>query len=516
VKKNFGDIGIKVIDILFFVLLAGILIATILVDKNIKVSFPNTVKYANSVYYILAALAIMGVLIILYKTKNYEIGQRAFYGMLLGMAAAAAFLEWHISSWMYDSGSYIPGVADGDFGSVMNAAISLAGGGSFAEFPYFSRSPNNANITIFLSAIYKMVPNWKTIIFLNALGTNVAALLASLTVYHLTNNKKVSLFLCGVGEILIALTWRSFLVYTDSWGLLFVALILYAFSTKMDYKYKIPLIFALGAMGTFIKMTVFVCIIALALYQLIIWLENEKKKVELKKIGYIVLCFVMLYGVMAIVQNMLHDHFGLEKSERAKEVSYFFMVGQNTKYYGTVNSEDGNIRVSMIKKFSSKSELNKAFLEEGINRIKRRELTGNIAFYIGKLNVAYNDGYFHNVQKKLKDTESSVWKQLYSKQGNGYAILANTFQTIWDGILLLLLIGMLLKKFGKNDIYVLFEILILGVTLYLMCFEGRSKYIYMFLPVYLCTAGIALHRLSNFFFGIKERKNKRNGMVFCP
>lgn len=233
----------------------------------------------------------------------------------------------------------------------------------------------------------------------------------------------------------------------------------------------------------------------------------------MKEIGYIVLCFVMLYGGMTIVQNMLHDHFDLEKSERAKEVSYFFMMGQNTKYYGTFNTEDGKI---LAEEFSSKDALNKALLNEGINRIKRRGITGNIAFYIGKLNVAYNDGYFHNVQGKLKDTEDDVWEQLYSKQGDRYEILANTFQTIWDGILFLLLIGMILKKFGKNDIYVLFEILILGVTLYLMCFEGRSKYIYMFLPVYLCTAGIALHRLSNFFFGIKERKNKRNGMVFCP
>lgn len=88
------------IDILFSVLLAGISFATVLVDKNIQGNFPNTVKHANGIYYIFAALAILGVLIILYKTKNYEIGQRAFYGMLLGMAAAAAFLEWHISSWV--------------------------------------------------------------------------------------------------------------------------------------------------------------------------------------------------------------------------------------------------------------------------------------------------------------------------------------------------------------------------------------------------------------------------------
>ena len=64
------------------------------------------------------------------------------------------------------------------------------------------------------------------------------------------------------------------------------------------------------------------------------------------------------------------------------------------------------------------------------------------------------------------------------------------FQTVWDMVLLSLMAGIVV--FRKRDFPKVLELCILGVTLYLMLFEGRSKYLYMFLPVYLMTAGASL------------------------
>ena len=124
-----------------------------------------------------------------------------------------------------------------------------------------------------------------------------------------------------------------------------------------------------------------------------------------------------------------------------------------------------------------------------------RGIWGNIKFYVGKLNVAYNDGYFHNLQvyppsasHELK--QNLLYQLLWKDGGNLYQVSAGMFQTVWDMVLLSLMAGIVV--FRKRDFPKVLELCILGVTLYLMLFEGRSKYLYMFLPVYLMTAGASL------------------------
>ena len=39
------------------------------------------------------------------------------------------------------------------------------------------------------------------------------------------------------------------------------------------------------------------------------------------------------------------------------------------------------------------------------------------------------------------------------------------------------------------------QIAILGTTLYILCLEGRSKYLFMLLPVYMVAFGLMLHEL---------------------
>ena len=41
------------------------------------------------------------------------------------------------------------------------------------------------------------------------------------------------------------------------------------------------------------------------------------------------------------------------------------------------------------------------------------------------------------------------------------------------------------------------EITILGIVLYMLLFEGRSKYLFMFLPVYFTLAGIGFGRIRS-------------------
>ncbi len=48
---------------------------------------------------------------------------------------------------------------------------------------------------------------------------------------------------------------------------------------------------------------------------------------------------------------------------------------------------------------------------------------------------------------------------------------------------------------NENAEYLSFKITIIGITLYLLLFEGRSKYLFMFLPIYVSFAGVILSEL---------------------
>ena len=121
--------------------------------------------------------------------------------------------------------------------------------------------------------------------------------------------------------------------------------------------------------------------------------------------------------------------------------------------------------------------------------------------------MAYNDGYFHNVQaggaSVSNELERNIYYELLEKEnGIYYQVSAGTLQVAWDFVLILLMLSVLLLY--KNGSYKLFEILILGITVYLMLFEDRSKYLYMFLPIYVSAAGISFAEIDGQLLKIRK------------
>lgn len=88
-----------------------------------------------------------------------------------------------------------------------------------------------------------------------------------------------------------------------------------------------------------------------------------------------------------------------------------------------------------------------------------------------------------------------------------YAFGADVMQILWDMILLLFILNsFLLNKRGNTEENTFGEIGILGITLYLMMFEGRAKYIYMLLPMYVYHAGIISKQFMEFYKEVSDSK----------
>lgn len=325
---------------------------------------------------------------------------------------------------------------------------------------------------------------------------------------NITKNRYISTIVLVLGEILVGMNWRSFLVYTDNYNMIFVTLIFWAGTLDIKDTHKFFLTTLFSAIATFIKPTAligYLCILIFCFLNLISSKQTILIKVKKGLSMLLVMCFV--FGTMITAQSALRSYYGLNlDGQYPKGWQYMLMVGQNDKYYGVTNSDDPEIREKYMAQAQEQNQdvsyVNDEFLNEGISRIINRGIWGNIKFYIGKLNVAYNDGYFHNLQvyppSASHELEQNLLYQLLWKDGGSlYQVSAGVFQTIWDLILLCLIVGIVVFK--KRDLSKIFELCILGITLYLMLFEGRSKYLYMFLPVYLTTAGVSLQYLLERF-----------------
>ena len=489
----------KVVDVCFKLLMFGILIATIFIDKNLDVRYPNEVRWDNAGYFLIA-ICILGV-IGCFVCRAKELDEKKWKIAIIAIALTTAVIQLIISLWM-------PTEISTDFKRVREAAIDIAQGGTLAGKSYFKASPNNINITLVLSLVYKIFGNWRAVIFIGSLLTNLSVILMSLSVTRVTKSRWSGIVIAVLGEVLIALTWRAFLPYTDNYGMFFVALAIWLYTSKLQTKIKMPLVIAVGIAGAFIKETVLIILLAIGIHAFIVCLKDKNyKKLLIQTVIAILIVFVGMAASKG-VKTITRNHLEYETVATSKGWQFLFMVGQNNEYYGVVNKSDTELRKQMLKDYKD-GGLNSAFLKEALGRIKGRGLTGNVKFYLIKLNVAYNDGYFHNMRGfNDKDLKENFLYDLYvDDETTAYAIGADVMQVLWDMVLALLMINAFVlsrKHKSEQDKDTFPQIAILGITMYLMMFEGRAKYLYMLMPVYLYYAGFIMTRFWSFCREVKE------------
>ena len=518
VIKKVGDFLNAAVEALFAVLMLFVLVATVIVDKHTAFRAPNTVAWPNIVYYLGAAALLFVIFCCCYARSAGDKpalsgragpseGQR-FALALLGIAAAVGVIQYFISRWM-------PYQALGtDFTNISEAAWAVHEGGSLKSFSYFQRSPNNVNMAIVFVWIYKIIPRRDVIVWLGALATNASAALVSMTVYNVTRRRNLSLVVAVASELLMALTWRSFLPYTDNYGMVFVALVIWLYTTQLKPVFKIPLIVACSAIGAFIKITCVIPLLALGLALLIRWMRSDAHGVNLKRVAWCALCLALFFGGMFKLQEPIRARYGYVPGKYPKGWQYLLMVGQNTEGMGTVYSGNVEARRAYIKEYEDLAQVNRAFIANALASIRERGLWGNVVFYVKKLNAAYNDGYFHNVQTaRCRQAERNLIYELYMKNGRFYQPGAALMQVLWDAVLLTMMlwaacgIAARLRRRGTQpggigarddamaSALLVVQIAILGTTLYILCLEGRSKYLFMLLPVYMVAFGLMLHEL---------------------
>ena len=88
----------KVVDVCFKLLMFGILIATIFIDKNLDVRYPNEVRWDNAGYFLIA-ICILGV-IGCFVCRAKELDEKKWKIAIIAIALTTAVIQLIISLWM--------------------------------------------------------------------------------------------------------------------------------------------------------------------------------------------------------------------------------------------------------------------------------------------------------------------------------------------------------------------------------------------------------------------------------
>lgn len=465
---------------MFIVVMVCIIGATVFIDKSIENKSMNTLVYPNYCYYLVSVIFLTVLFWVL--KKDFSVSNKVTWIVMGITFVFVAIWQWKMSSFMPE--------VHGDFAHVKEAVQGLANGHDFREYNYFHYSKNNVNVVIYLAFLYKIVKDWRVVIFLCALGTNIAAIFIALTIQEFLKDNRITIvFLLGT-EMLIALTWRAFLVYTDNVAMPFLAISIFLYASKLPDKWKYPLFLLFITIASYIKVTCMIIVLAMVPAAILSFVGGEKK-VIIKKWLYCIACFTLIMGGSLLIQKYQLNKYRHVTSRAVKGWQYMFMVGQNDKYYGVNNNEDKELRREYMSKFDTNKELNDACYQEAIRRVKARGIT-NIRFFLDKMDIIFGDGYFDKVQTVRKH-DGSLKADIYVEGGRFYELFYTLLQVIWFGILLLMLFG---GVFGdKKGMPLFYPISIMGITLYTLLFEGRSKYLYMLLPVFIVYAAICMNAL---------------------
>ena len=505
VKKVLGIIADKIYLLLMF----GILIATIVIDKNNKNNkFENEAGWPNAVYYLIALVILAGLAWFYCMRKGRTISDRTFHIIILSTVVFTLVLQWLISGW-------VPAIKSGDFGNAHNMAIKLARGGDFTGSKYYALHPNNVNLAVLLSWLF--AGSWRVVIWIAAACTTFSAAMMAYVIKKVTGNRYVAVILCVLGECLAALNIRAFLPYSDNLAMPFIIAMLLVLCSGMRNSLKAPLIVLFAMIGAWIKVTALIPLVGILIYCFLTsdLLGTAKRVVStFTKKGiaagkWYLISLVLLIAIPVggwLAGSMIKKHYHYEQSNEARGWQFMFMVGQDESNTGQVGGSGYAKAWTQIQKdYTDRKDRLNACKDTALKWIRERGFFGNLYYYTKALNVAFNDGSFHNVQPfKSQKVDHNLIFDIFSEDGSYHKTVAGVRQVMWDFVLILMALPILLfilrKKRAPVDL--VFEITLVGIIFYLFLFEGRSKYLYMFLPMIMAFAGIMMdHGLKV----IKER-----------
>ena len=503
---------IKALNYVFLILISFLAISLIF--------FNNSTLIYERPKQILSAVVIFIVLIlsilILRRSEKIVLWMTKYYKeIILFSIIIIAFLQLYIISVSSTSIGW-------DNGILVKAA--LADDLSKSSY-YFSVYPNN----LFLLFVFRGIASifgpsgiWYKLNMLSILAVDVTLVLVFYVVYKIKNLKwayvAFGLSLCTFGlSAWIIVPYSDILAMPFTIGTYAIYLKLINCAKRNEKIAYSFLISAVVYIGYLIKPTVVIVLIAILLIKLIF---NINKINSINKIKHKIpqLALVLLIVSMVLFNNGVWNIIIQNQkvisinSELRTPITHFYMMGLNycEGRYGAWNSEDVKLTFSYDTK-AEKIEANKVVINK---RLKEYGAIGYLNFLCNKARWITSEGAFFwggegGFAKFDIDDNSSIVCNLIYTNGKYYSYYKYFVQGIWICIMCLCACPIVfnIKNNEPEDINIsTMRCTLLGIILFILLFEGRSRYLILYLPFFCIAATVGVKSILDIH---KYRLNKK-------
>ena len=408
----------------------------------------------------------------------------------------------------------------------------------FVWIEYFSLYPNNFMILFFFRFIYSVLTLFRleehfvhALVIVNIVFVNAAIVL----VFHAVKSA-FDVFKGYVAWIfmllLVAFSPWIIVPYSDTLSMPIAAGIVYLYVKfrDADKGRKIAYALSIGAVaqiGYFIKPSSVIPLIAIILIQLILDLRairaNPKPKYSRSKntrTGYNIK-YLAIYTISAmVIVSAIFNSFVRSQNAIpfiegvAFPPEHWIKMGMQRQAvgdrfsYGAYNADDFFFTAS----FSSTQEMRRADREVIRERLSDFGVIGYSHFLVNKLRWITGDGTFHWGEFARGNFEEmtpmqSHFKNLVHRRGENYANFAYFKQSIWLFILFWHFVYAFRKKDSSNVVINVSMCAIIGLFMFILLTEGRSRYLINHLPLFTITSAYCF---SSMFDRVKVALESRN------
>lgn len=248
---------------------------------------------------------------------------------------------------------------------------------------------------------------------------------------------------------------------------------------------------------------------------------DNKNKIETNIYYIIIILMIMLTGYMTYTYiRKANNSMGIDvDKEKRFNITHYAMLGWNTESKGVFTIKDENFS----GKYEKLKDREKANIEELKKRISEMGIGGVINQIARKTLTNYNDGTFSGVAtfvyirdeyriRGLDNNLSGFLKNVYYERGKYNEIYTQIMQCLWISILIFNMFSYNDSKSRKIAIIIL---ALIGLFLFETIFEARSRYIFVYVPLYIFVGVIGIKNVLNWTSRrIKCMKNRKN-VISC-
>lgn len=407
-----------------------------------------------------------------------------------------------------------------DCGKLVQMSQEIAfQGRSIGDDLYFSRYPNNVLLVAVFAGVLRLTQflgfhaDYFPLVIVGCFLVNAAGFFMADSVAGVAKRSWVPYASWIVYVVLVGLSpWIS-IPYSDTYSIFFTCFCVWLYIHKNERnRYFIWMLIGFFTwIGGYIKPTVLLVLFVMA------GLEIWKKicafdKGRFKKNMLVTVLWIVSLG-LGIFLAVQVNGFARAKMECSLDDSkrftpaHYLMMGLNYKTGGTYDQWDVNFSADSPD-VKSRNEKDLAQIRYRISSMGPKGLTFHT---VRKLLTNFNDGtfawgnegeFYWNIPPKETFLAERL-RDYYYEDGKGYSCFQAVTQGFW--ILVLMFIPFLLlrgdtEKQDKNTVAVLS---VLAISCFVMVFEARARYLYLYVPFFIFVSSLGLERLLDRLEGRK-------------